>query len=139
MLYFRFLAIYQLIMPLKQWHCASPAPLTCCTSPAYPPPSWRPVFGWLLHNKSSIGGRLRPKHILYFYFSPLHLTPQTMGQRPPHVLPRFLRLLSNVPSTVNDNFWLVVVSLYTLTARGLEERRNFEELLIKSVGHVHFS
>jgi hypothetical protein len=27
----------------------------------------------------------------------------------------------------------------TLAARGLEERRNFEELLIESVGRVHFS
>jgi hypothetical protein len=27
----------------------------------------------------------------------------------------------------------------TLAARGLEERRNFEELLIESVGCVHFS
>ncbi len=26
----------------------------------------------------------------------------------------------------------------TLVARGLEERRNFEEFLTKSVGHVHF-
>ncbi len=27
----------------------------------------------------------------------------------------------------------------TLAARGLEERRNFEELLTESVGRVHFS
>jgi hypothetical protein len=27
----------------------------------------------------------------------------------------------------------------TLAARGLEEQRNFEELLTESVGHLHFS
>jgi hypothetical protein len=66
-IYFRFLAVYQLIMPPKQWHCASPAPHARHTSPSNPPPSWKPVFGWLLHNKSSIGGRLRPQCIFVFF------------------------------------------------------------------------
>ena len=30
-------------------------------------------------------------------------------------------------------------SIKTLAARGLEERRNFKELLTESVGRVHFS
>ena len=54
-------------MPPKRWYSASPAPRARHTSPSYPPPSRKPVFGWLLHNKSIIGGRLRPRCILIFF------------------------------------------------------------------------
>jgi hypothetical protein len=37
------------------------------TSPSYPPASRKPVFGWLLHNKSIIGGRLRPQCIFIVF------------------------------------------------------------------------
>jgi hypothetical protein len=61
--------------------------------------------------KISIGSRLRPgpSPSLYFFVARLHSTPQTMGQRPPHVPPRS-HLLSNAPLTVDNNFRLVVVS-----------------------------
>ncbi len=35
-IHFRFLAVYQLIMPPKRWHSASPAPCARHTSPSYP-------------------------------------------------------------------------------------------------------
>ena len=54
-------------MPPKRWHSASPAPRARHTSPSYPHQSRKPVFGWLLHNKSSIGGRLRPRCIFIFF------------------------------------------------------------------------
>ncbi len=100
MIYFRFLAVYQLIMPPKRWHSASPAPRARHTSPSNPPPSRKPVFRWLLHNKSSIGGRLRPRCIFIFLFlffaapfdapnnettSPTRSAPVASPlQRPPH-------------------------------------------------------
>ncbi len=34
---------------------------------------------------------------------------------------------------------MVRTTINTLAARGLEERRNFKELLTESVGRVHFS
>jgi hypothetical protein len=55
-------------MPPKRLHSASPVPPARCTSLSYPPLSWKPVFGWLLHNKSSIGGCLRPRCIFIFFF-----------------------------------------------------------------------
>jgi hypothetical protein len=54
-------------MPPKQWHSASPAPRARHTSPSYPPPSRKPVFGWLLHKKSIINWR-PSKATMYFYF-----------------------------------------------------------------------
>jgi hypothetical protein len=98
-------------MPPKRWYSASPAPRARHTSPSYPPPSQKPVFGWLLHNKSIINWRpsKATMYFYFFYFLPLHSTPQTMEQRPPHVPPRS-RLLSNAPLTIDDNFRLVIVS-----------------------------
>ena len=118
----------QLIVVFDQqsFHCrccrllhfsASPAPRARHTSPSYPPPSRKPVFGWLLHNKSIINWRpsKATMYFYFFYFLPLHSTPQTMGQRPPHVPPRS-RLLSNAPLTVDDNFRLVIVSPHQTAA-----------------------
>jgi hypothetical protein len=88
-------------MPPKRWHSASPAPRARHTSPSYPPPSRKPVFiiNWR-PSKATM-------YFYFFYFLPLHSTPQTMGQRPPHVPPRS-RLLSNTPLTVATTFgWLL--------------------------------
>ncbi len=38
-----------------------------------------------------------------------------------------------------QNHLKIIVGDLTLAARGLEERRNFEELLTESVGRLHFS
>ncbi len=68
----------------KQWYCASPVPPDRRTSSLYSPPSRTPVFGWLLCEPLSIGGR--PKATVYFiyiFFHHLNLSPQTIGPRHP--------------------------------------------------------
>ena len=74
-------------MPPKRWCCASPTPPAHCTSPLCPPPWQKPVFGWLLLNKSSISGHLRPHFFLTFLFfaAPFH-TPNDATMSP-HALP----------------------------------------------------
>jgi hypothetical protein len=69
-----------------------------------------PVFGWLLSEPLSIGGR--PKAMVYFTFKIFFLLdlppPIDYTASPPHVLPR-LHLFYNDPLTADTNFWLVIV------------------------------
>ncbi len=54
------------------------------TSSLYSPPSWTPVFGWLLCEPLSIGGR--PKvtvYFIYIFFHHLNSSPQMIGHRHP--------------------------------------------------------
>jgi hypothetical protein len=107
MIYFRFLAVYQLIMPPKRWHCASPAPRACRTSPSYPPLSWKPVFGWLLHNKSSIGGHQMPRCILILIFRRSIRRPKQWDNVPHTFLPCPVSSLMP-PSPLTTTFgWLL--------------------------------
>jgi len=72
--------------PPKQWNCASPAPPARRTFPPYYPPSQPPVFGWLLRLKSSTGGHLRLRCILYYIFFVDQFATPNDGTVPPHVL-----------------------------------------------------
>ena len=56
------------------------------TSPSYFPPSWTPIFGWLLCGKSSIGSRLRPRPCPSFCFLSFHLVTPNYGTTPPHTI-----------------------------------------------------
>ena len=108
MIYFRFLAVYQLIMPPKRWHSASPAPRARHTSPSYPPPSRKPVFGWLLHNKSSIGGRLRPRCIFIFFIFCCSIRRPKQWDNAPHTF-RPGRVSSPMPPSLSTTTfgWLL--------------------------------
>ena len=70
--------------PPDQWYRASRAPPARHTSPAYSPPFWTPIFGWLLHY--FFAEWPVPKvtmNFIVFYFLLLDLLAKTMGQHPP--------------------------------------------------------
>ncbi len=106
MIYFMFLPLIQHPMPPKQWNCASPAPPACRTFPPYKPPLRPPVFGWLLHWKSSTSGHLRLRCILYFIFfhRSIRHPKRWDGVPPPAPPPTCLR--SNIPPTASANYWV---------------------------------
>ncbi len=96
-IYFMFLPLIQRPTPPKQWNCASPTPPVRPTSPPYYHPSRPPVFGWLLHVKSSIGGHLRPWFILYFIFFCRSICRPKQWDSVPLRAPCPARLRSNTP------------------------------------------
>jgi len=81
-----FLPLIQRPTPPKQWNCASPAPPSRLTFPPYYPPLQPPVFGWLLRLKSSTGGHLRPRCILYYIFFVDQFAAPNNGMVSPHAL-----------------------------------------------------
>ena len=60
-------------------------------------------------------------NVFFFNLLPLHLTPQTMGQRSPHIPPRS-PLLSNAPLIVDDHFTSVGCCVPTLNDGHLRPR-----------------
>ena len=101
-----FLPLIQRPTPPKQWNCISPAPPACCTSSPYSSPSRLPVFGWLLHLKSSTGGHLRPRCILYlFLFCCSIRRPKRWDGAPPRA-PCPARLHSNTSPNASADYWV---------------------------------
>ena len=94
-----FLPLIQCLMPPKQWNCTSPAPPAHHTSPTYSSLLRLPVFGWLLHLKSSTGSHLRPQCILYLFL----FCPKQWDHVPP-CAPCPARLYSTTPPTTSANY-----------------------------------
>jgi hypothetical protein len=76
-----------------------------------PPPSRLRVFGWLLRDKISNGGHLRPS--LYFYFCNFFRRsirrPKIRKTPPPYSPPR-MRILSIISPIAAANYRLIVAS-----------------------------
>ena len=79
-----FLPLIQCPKPPKQWNCASPAPPAHHTFPPYYPPSCPPVFGWLLHLKSSIWRPFKAAvYFILYIFCPSIRRPKQWDDVPP--------------------------------------------------------
>jgi hypothetical protein len=99
-----FLPLIQRPTPPTQWNCASPAPPAHRTFPPYYPPSQPPVFGWLLHLKSSTGGHLRLWCILYFKFFVDKFAAPNDGTVSPHALPAQRASALTPPPTASADY-----------------------------------
>ena len=99
-----FLPLIQRPTPPKQWNCASPVPPACRTFPPYYPPLRPPVFGWLLCLKSSTGGHLRLRCILYFIFFCRSIRCPKRWDGVPPCTPCPAHLRSTTPPTASANY-----------------------------------
>ncbi len=91
------------------------APLCGSNYPPSPPLSRRHAFGWLLRDfHLSAVSKARTNFCCHFFSSTICNSKQR-DNTPPHIPPRS-PFLFNAPSTVNANFWLVVVSPHQTVA-----------------------
>ena len=99
-----FLPLIQCPTPPKQWNCTSLAPPACQASPPYSSPLRPPVFGWLLHLKSSTGGHLRPRCILYLFLFCCSIRHTKRWDGVPQWAPCPARLRSTNPPTASADY-----------------------------------
>ena len=100
-------------MPPKQRNCASPPPPACRASPPYSPPSWTPIFGWLLCEKSLIGSRLRPRPCPSLIFLPFYLVTPNNGTTLLHTIQP-----GCTSSPTSPLSWLPTFDCYVLPLNG---------------------